>query len=546
MLSIIVYGRNDSHGYNMHKRVSISLNCMAEMLNMENDEIIFVDWNSKDSLPSLIEDISDTLTSKCLSLLKVIRVRESQHKALAPSDLKRPTIEPFARNIAIRNANSQNHWLLSTNTDMIFMSNENKTLSELVQSLPDAYYQSYRFELPEFIWSTFDRFDPISCLLNSKKWIRETHLGKRINLEIDGIKAADAPGDFQLAPIKHWKEIKGFPENLLSGWGVDGAVIANLTKAAGQAHYLPESQLIAAHCNHLRELTHFHDPSLPSNKEDSQRHSNDTNWGVASTTFEEIDVQGKSSRAAKFFKLITKNYPTSSLVEIDLMSLHQSNSYPLFPTLHFIFDSLEVNSQKKKIIYLGFSRIFRQALSEVAKEFQIEFSAPGIEASELDLNYWEKRLGDFQESLLIIDFGYEESELLTEIALESLARLALLLPQLADHMRKSGNQNQVSFIRAVSWALRETVIGDFETPLFNNYGMVLTGRPRENSLLHGFNAVPIKLAIKFGIWSTYNIDYISDPGRMRSMNFRRLVKLAPPPLKRFVYLVVYGIARRFK
>ncbi len=48
MLSLILYGRNDSYGYNLHKRAAISLNCMAEMLTAENDEIIFVDYNTPD------------------------------------------------------------------------------------------------------------------------------------------------------------------------------------------------------------------------------------------------------------------------------------------------------------------------------------------------------------------------------------------------------------------------------------------------------------------------------------------------------------------
>ena len=33
MLSVILYGRNDSYGYNLHKRAAISLNCIAEMLS---------------------------------------------------------------------------------------------------------------------------------------------------------------------------------------------------------------------------------------------------------------------------------------------------------------------------------------------------------------------------------------------------------------------------------------------------------------------------------------------------------------------------------
>ena len=43
MISVIVYGRNDSHGYNLPKRAAISINCIAEVIDNKDDEIIFVD-----------------------------------------------------------------------------------------------------------------------------------------------------------------------------------------------------------------------------------------------------------------------------------------------------------------------------------------------------------------------------------------------------------------------------------------------------------------------------------------------------------------------
>ena len=64
MLSIVVYGRNDNYGYNLHKRAAISLNCLAEVLTDEDDEIIFVDYNTPDDYPTFPEAISDTLTSR--------------------------------------------------------------------------------------------------------------------------------------------------------------------------------------------------------------------------------------------------------------------------------------------------------------------------------------------------------------------------------------------------------------------------------------------------------------------------------------------------
>ena len=65
MISVILYGRNDSYGYNLHKRATLSLNCIAETLTHEDDEIIFVDYNTVDDFPTFPEAIQDILTDNC-------------------------------------------------------------------------------------------------------------------------------------------------------------------------------------------------------------------------------------------------------------------------------------------------------------------------------------------------------------------------------------------------------------------------------------------------------------------------------------------------
>jgi hypothetical protein len=62
MISVVLYGRNDSHGYNLAKRAAISINCIAEVLRDPDDEILFVDCNTSNDLPTFPEAIYDTLT----------------------------------------------------------------------------------------------------------------------------------------------------------------------------------------------------------------------------------------------------------------------------------------------------------------------------------------------------------------------------------------------------------------------------------------------------------------------------------------------------
>lgn len=152
MLSVILYGRNDDHGYNYHKRLAISINCIAEMLSHPNDEIIYSDYNSPDDFPTCLEAIEDTLTKKAKSLIKIIRIRPSIHSRYEKKT-KLQVLEPIARNAAVRRSSPANKWILSTNSDMIFVPKEGtETLSTLVSTLEDGFYSLPRFELPEQLW----------------------------------------------------------------------------------------------------------------------------------------------------------------------------------------------------------------------------------------------------------------------------------------------------------------------------------------------------------------------------------------------------------
>ena len=64
MISVVIYGRNDNYGYNLHKRAAISFNCIAEVLTDPTDEILFVDYNTPDDFPTFPEAIQDTLTER--------------------------------------------------------------------------------------------------------------------------------------------------------------------------------------------------------------------------------------------------------------------------------------------------------------------------------------------------------------------------------------------------------------------------------------------------------------------------------------------------
>src|SRR5579872_6724106 len=174
MISVVLYGRNDNYGYNLHKRAALSFNCIAEILSGPDDEILFVDYNTPDDYPTFPEAIQDTLTDQARKILRIFRVRPSVHERFS-SKSRLMALEPVARNIAIRRSRPANKWILSTNTDMVFVPRRRKTLNEIVDGLPPRLYHAPRIEIPETLWESLDRHDARGAIETVRKWGRSLH-----------------------------------------------------------------------------------------------------------------------------------------------------------------------------------------------------------------------------------------------------------------------------------------------------------------------------------------------------------------------------------
>ncbi|HEV2688994.1 MAG TPA: hypothetical protein VGV35_10575, partial [Bryobacteraceae bacterium] len=296
MISVILYGRNDSHGYNLHKRAAISINCIAEVLSDADDEILFVDYNTPDDLPTFIEAIYDTLTGKAKARLRVLRVRPELHARLVERT-HLSALEPHSRNIAIRRSNPRNYWILSTNTDMIFLPRGKEgSLADAVRDLPDGQYIVPRFELPEPLWESFPRADPEAAMRACEE------LGPKLHLHEIAIRFPymrfDSPGDFQLAPRQALFEIHGFDERMIHGWHADSNICKRLYLFYGQRTESLAHRVKAYHCDHTRVATLAHrlDIKLENNLqefvygvEDPVAHHQAETWGVPDEPIEELD-----------------------------------------------------------------------------------------------------------------------------------------------------------------------------------------------------------------------------------------------------------------
>lgn len=353
MLSIIIYGRNDQHGYNYHKRVAISLNCLASILSDSNDEIIFVDYNTPDTLPTLPEAIQDTLTTKTKVHLRVLRVRPSQHARFG-SISHLPVLEPIARNIALRRMRTENQWVLSTNPDIICI--PTTSLRNTIDQLEEGFYCLPRLEIPETLWeSTFDRSSPEKIIAFLRDLGADLHMHTIVKKP--GFIQYSNPGDFQLMLRKDIFAIGGFHEEMLHGWHVD----SNLSKRMAlynRTKNFPLSELTVYHCNHTRQSSLIHSDHRTENSWTQFVSSSkitpilpQKNWGMSDEDIEEISLT--KSHIPSLLKSLKQYPPKQYEFTISLDTWNQIPNQPA-RTLTYLADCLCLLPPNTTIAYLGY------------------------------------------------------------------------------------------------------------------------------------------------------------------------------------------------
>jgi len=296
MISIILYGRNDSYGYNLHKRGALSLNCMAEVLTDPADEILFVDYNTPDDFPTFPEAIADTLTPRARNMLRIFRVRSHIH-ARFKARTRLVALEPVARNVALRRALPANRWILSTNTDVIFVLRRMASLSDVARGLKPGLYHAPRIEIPEALWETFDRQAPGDVIGRVADWGSSLHLNE-IFLGPEVVHYND-PGDFQLLPRSDLFDNHGFNEDMLLGWHVDSNLAARMRLKYRELGDLG-GDVHGYHCDHTKQLTPMHGHTRTQNDwetfveavERPDLRAQAATWGCAGDDIEEIRLPG--------------------------------------------------------------------------------------------------------------------------------------------------------------------------------------------------------------------------------------------------------------
>jgi len=296
MISVVVFGRNDAHGYNLAKRAAISINCIAHLLDDPDDEIIFVDCNTPNDLPTFPESIADTLTDRARKVLRVLRVRPAQFER-GRNGTAFKVLEPLCRNIGIRRSNPNNRWVLNTNTDMVFTPLQPGTsLSQIVAELPNGFYELPRFEIPETLWESVDRMNPGRTISDFFAWGSRFHINEIVTSG-QGI-LFDNPGDFQLCLRSQLFEINGFNEQMVRGWHVDSNLCKRMWLLNGETGTILD-RLYAYHCDHTRIITAGHSAASATSNSFHEFYENvdspylpgqSVTWGLPQEKIEEIHL----------------------------------------------------------------------------------------------------------------------------------------------------------------------------------------------------------------------------------------------------------------
>ena len=501
MLSVVLIGRNDNHGYNLSKRVSQSINSIAQSLT-STDEIIFVDWNSPLGYPPMPISIHDDLSEKAKKLLKIVVVSPSIHNQFARQSNKM-ILEPLARNVGMRRVGKETKWILNTNTDILLLNPTHLSLRDIAEKYDQSPAVAFRYEIPEFIWESFDRRDPESIQETLREWHEQKFLEKNVGITVDvrqGITLPDGVGDFQLATKMLWHSLTGFSEDMLKGWHVDTRAAIQMNKLSCGLQFINPEELSIFHQNHMRTSTIYHN-SDETNDESLvfQSYQNDANWGLADInlpTFQLVEYRNKANLGVELsYELLNEGRmrPAGESRE-----LQRNLDYSLEHSSAFLMDEIQLLQEKDVVLLVSYNESLIKWITNVCVKLNLSLNICG-----------EFHDGIKHFNLMILDLGIESETSFGSAMgvsidesfpnVSAVGRIALNLHSWARTAHV--NNSRVLIVRAQNWAVRTLARNFFSVPLFNNYSGILTGQAKSNNLRN----IHLNRILLAGISSDYGI-----------------------------------------
>lgn len=497
MLSVVLIGRNDNHGYNLSKRVSQSINSIAQGLT-STDEIIFVDWNSPLGYPPMPISIHDDLTDLAKKLLKIVVVPPSIHTQFAEQASKM-LLEPLARNVGMRRVSKDSKWILNTNTDILLLNPTQLSLRDIAKKYDQSPTVAFRYEIPEFIWESFDRRDPKGIQENLRKWHKRKFLEKNVTITLDkggGLVLPDGVGDFQLATKTLWYSVTGFAEDMLKGWHVDTRAAIQMNRLSTGLQFINPEELSIFHQNHMRTSTIYHN-SDETNDESLvfESYKNDADWGLANIELQIINFDDYESKVHIGINLSYEMLDEERLLPAsDSVEMQGNLDYSLKHSSAYIMDEIQLLLENDEVVLVSHNIYIIDWITKVCQKLNLTLFV---------FQKFEEEMNSFK--LLILDLGIESDtpvgsangfyEYETFPNMHAVGQIVLELNSWARKARL--NKSRVLIIRAQNWATRTYARNLFSLPLFNNYSGILTGQAKSENPKTGLRLVPLLNGISF-------------------------------------------------
>jgi hypothetical protein len=263
----ILTSKNDNYGGNLHHRAIMCLTSLIE----NHDEVIFVDWRTKDN-NSIIKNIKHKLphTKK----LKSIQVSKEFLQEKYPSISRYSMIESIGRNVGIRRADGD--YIISTNIDIISSPINHSILTE------DIFYTVPRRDIDENYHLGFNSFNELfETIWNNRDSYQQKN---KISNSSDVWSLITCCGDYQIGHKNVWEKMRGFEESILFGCGIDTNV---MKKASFFSQIKTLEEHYVFHLNHGKSSDRDDDEELaPMSDQESiiqkfTNTENNDNWGMS-------------------------------------------------------------------------------------------------------------------------------------------------------------------------------------------------------------------------------------------------------------------------
>lgn len=173
-ISFVVTSRNDDHGGDMLKRMTIFVNGLIHQCNKYKlpCELLMVDWNSPDP-DNLLDQVLPNVTGEDYLTIRYVVVPKEIHVSFEYSD-RLGLYQMIAKNVGIRRARGE--YVLCTNVDLLFSDEMFEWFAK--RELTCGYfYRANRCDVP----NTIDENASVQEQLNFCKNNIEKRLGKRHN-----------------------------------------------------------------------------------------------------------------------------------------------------------------------------------------------------------------------------------------------------------------------------------------------------------------------------------------------------------------------------